>query len=88
MYAPKTAGFSPERTGKIHTVTVEICTRYAEGPRPVAYSPPKYDELFQDLDDDQERTRHNTFSPGTSIPLAILLLHTDVFKTLALCEGS
>ena len=51
MYPPEVAGFAPDTSGRLQTVPIDICTMYAEGPRPVAYSPPAYDEIVRVIEE-------------------------------------
>lgn len=55
MYPPEVAGFTSSPGGKLQTVPVNICAMYAEGPRPIAYSPPVYDQIVRVYDDSGQR---------------------------------
>ncbi|EKM55932.1 uncharacterized protein PHACADRAFT_184666 [Phanerochaete carnosa HHB-10118-sp] len=47
MYPPEIAGFTATASSRLQTTPVDICTMYADGPRPVACSPPVYDEIVR-----------------------------------------
>lgn len=62
VYPPEVAGFSSNSSRRLQSVPVEVCTMYADGPRPIAYSPPKYSDIVP-VDEDPE-TRYNPISIG------------------------
>lgn len=68
MYAPEVAGFSSGATGKLQVVPVKVCTMFADGPRPIAYSPPKYSDIVKV--EDEPETRYNPISISGFIPSA------------------
>lgn len=47
MYPPEVAGFISDSGSKLRGIPVEICTTYADGPRPIAYSPPKHSDIVR-----------------------------------------
>ncbi|KAI0339780.1 hypothetical protein BDW22DRAFT_1347286 [Trametopsis cervina] len=66
---PSITGFVPNESKKdkaYHVVEVEIATAYPRGPRPIAYSPPTYDEEHSDDHVETRGTRFNQFTAGSS----------------------
>lgn len=47
MFPPEVTGFISDPGSKLQGIPVEICTTYADGPRPIAYSPPKHSDIVR-----------------------------------------
>ena len=63
VYPPEATGFSSNARGRLENTPVEICTVFADGPRPIAYSPPKYTDVMQVVEE-ESATRYHQMSIG------------------------
>ena len=60
VYLPVAVAFTPASPKKepVHTVSVEIATVYASGPRPVKYAPPHYDSMANAIEEPRDTYGH------------------------------